>query len=473
MRTLRLILYFVLGLAFGGVVTLAHAETIAATATAKTATVPPWLERTYGWMGTSPTAICGAIITGGAATIDSNGNYTCTKNGTEYGTIWKAGTYWNNTARCWNPDPGKEVACTGYTYTCPDASWTLNGTNCTRADTCVAADLGAAYYKLPISSPDGSGTYCESGCEVSLAGVVPLNGDPDPPPTYDDGVSIWKWYVKSRGTTKCTASNAAPGPITGSPTDPVKSPPCASGEGVLTSSTGKVYCVPASTSTTKPIVNSSSKTDTYDDGSTTTTNITQTCTGAGACSTTTTTTNTSATGGGTGKAGTPGTTTSTKDDKPSDTSEFCAKNPNLQMCKGGMAEEGTQKQVLSEVKKLTSVDANTDKTAITNTSKYSETPGYQAAKDADDNLVKYASGVTKNADVEASKTTFEQALSSGFWTDIPTASCTTPTYVIAGHAIEWSRWCEIVGYIQEIGAYGMWIMLAISVFVMLTGGRQT
>ena len=119
------------------------------------------------------------------------------------------------------------------------------------------------------------------------------------------------------------------------------------------------------------------------------------------------------------------------------------------------------------------VDANTDKSAITNAGNYAETPGYDAAKEADDNLVKYASGVTKNLEVEASKTTFEQALSSGFWTDIPTASCTTPIYVIAGHEIEWERWCEIVGYIQDVGAYGMWIMLAISVFVMLTGGRQS
>lgn len=165
--------------------------------------------------------------------------------------------------------------------------------------------------------------------------------------------------------------------------------------------------------------------------------------------------------------------TTDEEDEEGDETAFCAKNPDLQMCKGGIAEEGTQKQVLVEVKKLTAVDSNTDKTAITNTSKYTDTPGYQAAKDADDNLVKYASGVTKNGEVEAAKTTFEQALSSGFWTDIPSASCTTPTYVIAGHEIEWDRWCEIVGMIQEIGAYGMWVMLAISIFVMLSGGRQT
>lgn len=128
---------------------------------------------------------------------------------------------------------------------------------------------------------------------------------------------------------------------------------------------------------------------------------------------------------------------------------------------------------MAEVKKLTSVDSATDKSAITNTKSYTSTEGYEAAKAKDDELLNFANGATKNASVEASKTTFEQALSSGFWTDIPIASCTTPTYSIAGHAIEWSRWCEIVGYIQEIGAYGMWIMLAISVFVMLTGGRQS
>lgn len=239
---------------------------------------------------------------------------------------------------------------------------------------------------------------------------------------------------------------------------------------------GKLACLPSGQSPDTPKVTKSSSTKTYPDGSTKVTTTTQTCTGAGACSSTTTITNTKATSGpnagGAGQAGDPGTTTD-EEDESGDTSEFCAKNPNLQVCKGGIAEEGTQKQVLSEVKKISTPDANTDKSAITNAGKYAETPGYQAAKDADDSLVKYASGVTKNADVEASKTTIEQALSSGFWTDIPTASCTTPTYVIAGHAIEWSRWCEIVGYIQEIGAYGMWIMLAISVFVMLTGGRQS
>lgn len=494
MRTLRLILYFALGLLLGGVGTVAHAVTQAATVVSSA----PANER---WRGTNGTNVYGSWDEAGAVAVagvkaaglscsdqrkqpkpTAPNNLTSYVYASCYNSTgsWKANASVTFTPNCPNGGslgggPGAYV-CTGTVYTCPDSTWTLSGTMCTKEDQCVGEDLGDAWYKQGKDETSlANQDYCDGGCVIRYAAYLDMSGGSND--FYYDDNFTWKKYGKSRIAQSCSSGTAPPEGSTQAPNEPPKNPPCAEGEGVITTSSGKVMCVPQSTSPDQPTINKTTKTDSFPDGSTKTTNTTQTCTGAGACSTTTTTTITGQGGSGgsgtPGQAGTPGTTTSTEDAEPSETSDFCAKNPSMQICKGGIAEEGTQKAMLEEVKKLSSVDANTDKTAIMNAGKYGETPGYQAAKDADDSLVNYAAGVTKNAEVESSKSTFEQALSSGFWTDIPTASCTTPIYVIAGHEIEWDRWCEIVGYIQDFGAYGLWIMLAISVFVMLTGGRQS
>ena len=471
MRTLRLILYFVLGLSLGGLVTLAHAETIAATTNAWETSPADWGDGSYGApFYSTPEAYCQAYTAGDTTTRMSAYSAVCYRSGGSFdANVTKACARGYSATLTGSPNADGSCYKAGTSYSCP-SNWILSGSTCTRPDTCVPADLGEGWY---ARGKDETGLtnndYCESGCVVQLALVIGSSSD-----YYYNSTTRWDKYSKSRTSTTCTGSTPTPTGSTSPPKDPEKKPPCAQGEGVITTSSGQVLCVPAATSPDQPKVNTSTKKTDYPDGSSTTTNVTQTCTGEGACSTTTTTTTTGAGGGGTaGQAGTPGTTKTTDDKQKSDTSDFCAKNPTLQACKGGISEEGTQKQVLAEVKKLSSVDSSTDKSAITNTKSYTSTEGYEAAKAKDDELLNFANGTTKNASVEASKTTIEQALSSGFWTDIPTASCTTPTYVIAGHAIEWSRWCEIVGNIQEIGAYGMWIMLAISVFVMLTGGRQS
>ena len=463
MTTLRRLLYFVFGLLLGAVVTLAHAETMAP--------IPGWrLAGVSVYYGEDLATLCQAAVAEVRGlsqpqyryhSVSTNIPYAC--NVSYYPSTSKYGSY--GTISPMNVCPYGQ-------------GWTLSGGVCTKPDACPAAGTGTGTNEDSVSpsfpnlfgwndpgasaSRGGSGTYCSSGCSVAYQATVCVQSTQ---PGTNNCAALNTSYT---GAT-CTGTTA---PIVAGNSS--AKPPCAEGEGVVTMG-GKVACVPVGASPDIPKVSKNSSTQTFPDGSTKITNTTTTCSGAGACSTTTTITNTGATSGpnagGAGQAGNPGTTTS--EDEESGDDEFCAKNPTLQMCKGGMSEEGTQKLVLAEVKKLSSVDAATDKAAITNAGKYAETPGYQAAKDADDNLVKYASGVTKNTDVEASKTTFEQALSSGFWTDIPSASCTTPTYVIAGHEIEWDRWCEIVGMIQEIGAYGMWVMLAISIFVMLSGGRQT
>lgn len=138
-----------------------------------------------------------------------------------------------------------------------------------------------------------------------------------------------------------------------------------------------------------------------------------------------------------------------------------------------MAEEGTQKQVLEEVKKLSSVDADTDKSGITNTKNFAETEGYEAMNEANKDLGKYATGENKSGEVEEKKGIFQEAMESGFWTPIPEVACEPPEFSVAGHALNLSGWCGVVEKIRTIGAYALWVILAISVFVMLTGGRQS
>jgi len=465
MRSLRLILYFLVGLLLGGVSVLAKAESVWSDSTSNPN--PPFYataqdlcnKKAADWWAANPSYAANyELVVPTPMTTLSSTYYQCDaqKKSKSGGALSSIATWY---AKQW-------------TITSCVAPKIRNMTTgaCVDPPSCVAEDLGEGWYargkdEMGLSNND----YCESGCVVQLSLVIGSSSD-----YYYNSTTRWDKYAKARTATTCTGSTPTPTGATTPPKDPEKKPPCAKGEGVITTSSGQVLCVPVATSPDQPKVNTSTKKTDYPDGSSTTTTTTQTCTGEGACSTTTIT-NTTGVGGGTtpGQAGTPGVTGSTEDDAPSDTSDFCAKNPSLQVCKGGMSEEGTQKQVLAEVKKLSSVDSSTDKSAITSTKSYTSTEGYEAAKAKDDELLNFANGTTKNASVEASKTTFEQALSSGFWSDIPTASCTTPTYVIAGHAIEWSRWCEIVGMIQEIGAYGMWVMLAISIFVMLSGGRQT
>ncbi len=478
MRTLRLILYFFVGFALSAIVVPAFAEDYPAVVYwhAQPPTTDPLSacraansETEYFTFVGETTVSCKRTRSDGSIAYLAviNGWHVCPAGGEL--------TDVNNVEICRNAP-----ACTP-----PQVRDTTTG-QC-KDSSCPSAGTGTGLMSpstTPVTNPDlansytwtdpavtaktygAGGTFCSSGCVVAYQSARCIL------PVADN----YNCAVLNTSYTGATCSTSGPPSVVpGSTADTPKPPPCDPGQSIIQMG-GKLACLPSGQSPDTPKVTKSSSTKTYPDGSTKVTTTTQTCNGAGACSSTTTVTNTTATSGpnagGKGQAGEPGTTTD-EEDESGDTSEFCAKNPNLQVCKGGISEEGTQKQVLAEIKKLSTVDASTDKTAITNAGKYAETPGYQAAKDADDSLVNYASGVTKNADVEASKTTFEQALSSGFWTDIPTAACTTPTYVIAGHSIEWSRWCEIVGYIQEIGAYGMWIMLAISVFVMLTGGRQS
>jgi len=476
MRFIRFLFYFAIGLMLGGFTASAFAATFPAVQVYKFVDIPALASSTYPSLASACSAFSGQA--GETFVPNPNGSNSCCNGGScalvakqttcPYGGTVSGATCINVPA-CDPPAVQDQMTGACVVNNCPSAG-TPTGKMSPTSGATTHPDLDNSYAwtdpAVTAKAYGAGGTFCSGGCAVAFQSAMCIL------PVADNH----NCAVLNTSYTGATCSTSGPPSVVpGGIADTPKPPPCDPGQSIIQMG-GKLACLPSGQSPDTPKVTKSSSTKTYPDGSTKVTTTTQTCNGAGACSSTTTITNTTATSGpnagGAGQAGEPGTTIDDTDDE-GDTDDFCTRNPDSQMCKGGIAEEGTQKLVLAEVKKLSTVDANTDKTAITNAGKYAETPGYQAAKDADDNLVKYASGVTKNPDVEASKTTFELALSSGFWTEIPSASCTTPTYVIAGHEIEWDRWCEIVGMIQQIGAYGLWVMLAISMFVMLSGGRQS
>jgi len=144
----------------------------------------------------------------------------------------------------------------------------------------------------PFVFPKGQLEACSNGCVVQQGGGESF--------VYDDG------SVSSPATNTgwaCQTSNETPpGNAPELPQKP-KEPPCGASEGVLTSSSGKVACIPEGTpSPRKPDVKVREKTETYPDNSKKTTTETKTTdpkTNASHTHTTTT-----STGGMAGPAGT-------------------------------------------------------------------------------------------------------------------------------------------------------------------------
>lgn len=489
MRTLRLFLYFVLGLTLGAYVTLAQAETQPSTP------VPYQTVSATGWkIGSGTTYFSDAstacnnyrtdlTVTASLGALYKGSSASCTRS--TY-TIQVAKVCPSGNSPYLDAYPETQSAPTscfkaGSGHICPDSTWTLSsdGTTCTRPDTCVAEQLGDAWYKQGKEETSlANQDYCESGCVVRYAAFLDMSGAS--PDFYYDDKYIWKKYGKQRIAQTCSTGTAPPQGSTQSPSEPPKKPPCSEGEGVITTSGGKVMCVPKSTSPDQPTINKTNKTDTYPDGSTKTTNITQTCTGAGACSTTTTTTITGQGGSGgsgtPGQAGTPGTTTTTEDAEPSDKPDFCAKNPTMQICKGGIAEEGTQKNILDEVKKLSTAPSDT---------KFVSPEDYDSGMEGVDTDAKNALDKTYKDRQELMQTYFDKdtnapkaadrkitEILAGWFEDVPMEGCEPPQFAVAGHELVLDSWCVQAEKISSIGAYALWFMTAIGMFTMITGGKE-
>lgn len=389
----------------------------------------------------------------------------------------------SSTAVCHSGDVYNQTSqmCTG--YICPSGqSWTLQGSSCTRPDcpsgitrspdgTCTdpcqpKIDLGTKFgiYNFPVGTSI-TGTYCDGGCRLSI-GVTTE-------PYYTDGKTNTKVMSQTYGSACQATDGPAPQPgLPGqTPPNPPKKAPCAAGEGVMTSSTGAVHCVPSGTpGSNPPVVTKDKTTTTNADGSTTTKETTTTRDPATGVEEKTTNTTTRDAGGSvtsaTSETGTKGTTSAGDPNKPQG-NEFCEKNPTLQICKGGLNEEETQKKVKEAAEKvrdfLDAKDTNPDSffegKEVSQAAKDEVSQKADAVKAEIESLAEGGPGATYYP-------TFKEQMGNWF-EPISTGGC----HAFTVHVGSWT-WthdhCEVAAKISEIGAYCMWVMLAFSVFSMTT-----
>jgi len=438
MREIRLTLYFLIGFLLAAIACTANAALL------------------WGGgggngqrFGSVPLAVCTAIWGPGTERADlSDGKYYCLVNG-----AFMNGYPLSQGQACIDTDPGAGVPCECTAPAVRDPVTGMCG-----APACASApnaQLGTQRYGFPYPQPSGV-TYCVNGCEAYPGGVGTVVGN----------IRYANAYVNGPGGagSSCTGTAMTPNPVP-NPTSET-SPPCAPGDGVLESASG-VKCVPASTvaATVPPVVSKSQSTETKPDGSQVITNTTNTCTGAGACTTTTTTTVTNNTAGQPGQAGTPGTSTKVADKPSEQPSDFCAKNPNLQMCKGGMNEEATQKQVLAEVKKLTTPDASDDSALQSAT----HSAASQTALEAEDKKFSDAGGGIVDP-TSGNKSAWSLAMSTGWFDPVPSSTCVPLGGSFAGRSFTFDH-CPVAAKISEWGAWACWFGLVVSTFFMLTGHR--
>lgn len=332
-RLIRLVLYFAIGLLLGGLFSFAHAETIPATMESQSVAVKWRINQQYFY---SPEDTCQG--------------YAQTQNTTQWQFVSRVG----NTVNCrilgWI-----DVAIPGDAYcevgaitngVCPDryacpssGNWSLVGANCVRPDTpcessqinrdgvCVCDPAHLASFPTAYGSGmEGTGSApsssCVGGC-MRNAGSFCLGGG-----------GTW-WCEGGAWTTqKCS------GGATDKPKPENKKPPCAANEGVMTSSSGTVACVPEGTpNARKPVVEKTQQKTTGPNGETETSEKTKTTDPATNTShTSSTTTNSTGTttketeSGGDGKGGVAG---DNSGDEPGD----CAKEPDSPICKKGEVKE--------------------------------------------------------------------------------------------------------------------------------------
>ncbi len=420
--------------------------------------------------------------------VSSNSSCTGYMNGTLYSTgSWsiEGGTM------CYS-EGGPSRLCG---LACPDSSWTLNGSVCTRPDCPYGRDAitgqcqgkceagagvtSSAWYVFGVGS-DPNGAYCVNGCQVQM------QADSGQPVYYTNGK---KNRVKMNTLTvnaECTDGRALPVPSTAaeSPPVPPKEPECAAGEGVLSSSTGKVHCVPSSVpDAPKPRVQKESQTQNFPDGSQKKTDtITTTDPETGVSDRRQTVTNTPKTGGGAGEAGTPGTSSGSSSSSTSSNgsgvpdgsgnSDFCSKNPGLQICKGGMNEEATQKKVFEAGEKIRdslsaeNFDPATHLPATINPSADAKNKLDQAKDSVIVDVQKFG---TASDPSKGFYDTFKDNM-NGWLGEIPVTGCTPFQARIGPYDWRFDH-CEKALKIAEIFGYCLWVMLALGVFSLATRNR--
>lgn len=405
---------------------------------------------------------------------------------------------------CYSTAPGAygpaNWGSVGQTGLACESGWTLEGSNCTRPD-CVAPQVRNATTGVceappdPCASRTGSSTgwyssavgapslessqYCDNGCTVGM------NASPTGS-SYTNGKLRIQQYTKVQLSYACTnglASAPSAVPANTTPPEPPKTPPCAATEGVLTSSSGTIACVPPGTpASAPPIVDKKRTVDSFPDGSqkitdTTTTRDPQT----GVEDKRSTTTNTPAAGGSAGQAGTPGTSTSASTGgtapnassgtgKEGDTSSgFCQKNPNLQICKGDMNKEETQKKVEEHLKAIKEgMDPGTTSYDAVKNAKQTDDVDQQLTEQ-NEKLTAATSGVFSPNSTQ--RGAWESAMESGWFEPITRAGCSPYTATIGERT--WTLdICPTAEKISVISEYAIWFALVVGVFVMFTGGTS-
>lgn len=365
-------------------------------------------------------------------------------------------------------------------YTCP-AGYTgptlingvqscVNGCDETTVGTAqVWANAWAVSSKLDSASLIGPKTVpsvgCSGSCEIANESFTACH--PQGSPSVDVPAPIYCTLTGKQTGNSCTSN-----PVPGTPPTISNHPPkCLPTEGVLTSSSGTVACVPAGTPAAEaPVVRTEKQVQQFTDGSTRTTETTYTKDPAtGVQDTKQTITNTPATGGGAGQAGPVGTSSVSGSSQPGTGTEksnakFCEENAQLQICQGDMNKEETQKQVRDYIKSLTD-PGSTAYTAI-ETAKQST----QADADLQAEIDKFtaATGGTYSPNA-ASKSSWESAMGSGWFEPVTRQGCSPYSAQIGGRT--WTLdICPTAEKISVISEYVLWFLLVVGTFVMLTGG---
>lgn len=456
---------------------LANAETIPATPStiAKESLSPFKNGSGVGYL--TPQAACEAWINKPVLAVPaaSFNYYTCQIQEPGWGTYGTNQVY--GSVRC--QDGAIEAAGMCGVQTCRTGeNWTLSGSTCTRPD-CVApqvldpadgvckgnpctagqTDSDTIFGGWSIGPTETAtiggpqlGDYCDGQCIQKATAVSScssaVGSSVDNPKAIDCVMTIVNQGQSCSVSTKPTSG---PAPVT-----PKHAPKCDPSEGVMTSSSGSVLCVPAGTpSANPPVVQKQVSTQNFPDGSAKTTEITTTRDPTtGAENKITTITNTPATGGGAGEAGPVGTsngvsekapTTGTADKPGESASDLCAKNPGLQICKGGISEEKTQLEIKDLLDPKDS--ANTDSVTA-------EKTAYQEKAAAHKDFI----------DAFASKGQNNEGFLSWAWIpEVPASSCVPFSGTIGGKTITLD-WCEQLGMVRDIAGYMFYILTAFGLF---------
>lgn len=348
--------------------------------------------------------------------------------------------YWSSRNRMGSRDPG---------------SWFPYGAlHEVEGDKCLDrynAGAVTGWYASAVGAPSlESNKYCDDGC------VVAFNAAPTGT-SYTNGKVRLQQYSKVPLGYECTAEGTVPSTADPVPPTPEKKPPCADGEGVLTSSSGTVACVPPGTpGSAPPNVTKDKEVVKNPDNSTTekeTTTTTDPQTGAQDKNTTSQNCN--------GGVCVPGPTTSSNSSTqdsgkaPGDNNgKFCAENPTLQICKDGMATEKTAKAILDALKWE---DKTADKSALEKAN-----ADYTAAAAEHEGMLKQIGERGQTA-----PSFFDWALLP----DIPTGACQSFTGNIDGHHVTLD-WCEKLGMIRELAGYCFYILTAYALFSIFTSTTQ-